>query len=165
MGKSKKHLIAINYKILTITTCNGCFSEMPGFTKDSSTFPEARCFNSCSCAFFAIRTTTTIIKIINKSQEQTKQQLIRVCSYKFEFCERKSNWSNLSTNEGRVDGFPLSESGRYSAIALVATSARRYSTTPLLSTACSLCSKRLMTDSGLENKSTHYRECEAVGIV
>lgn len=53
------------------------------------------------------------------------------------------------TNVGRLEGFPDRSSGRYSAITLVTTRARRYSATPLLSTAWSLCSKRLITDSGL----------------
>ena len=39
------------------------------------------------------------------------------------------------TSEGRLEGFPDSSSGRYSAIAFVSTRARRYSATPLLSTA------------------------------
>lgn len=59
--------------------------------------------------------------------------------------------TGLITNVGRLEGFPVSSSGRYSAIALVTTRARRYSATPLLSTAWSLCSNRLMTDSGLKN--------------
>lgn len=41
----------------------------------------------------------------------------------------------LITSEGRLEGFPDSSFGRYSAIASVTTRARRYSATPLLSTA------------------------------
>lgn len=33
---------------LTIITCNGCFSDIPGFKESSSAFPDARCFNSCN---------------------------------------------------------------------------------------------------------------------
>ena len=58
----------------------------------------------------------------------------------------------MITNVGRLEGFPDCSSGRYSAIALVTTRARRYSATPLLSTAWSLCSNLLMTDSGLKKK-------------
>lgn len=56
----------------------------------------------------------------------------------------------MNTRVGRLEAFPESSSGRYSLIALVTTRARRYSATPLLSTARSLCSNHLMTDSGLE---------------
>jgi hypothetical protein len=34
--------------VLTITTCNGCFSDMPGFIKGLSVSPDACCFNSCN---------------------------------------------------------------------------------------------------------------------
>jgi len=63
----------------------------------------------------------------------------------------------VTTRVGSLDGFAYSSFGRYSAIALVATKARRYSTTPLLSTAPSLPSKCLMTDSGLV-KNINNRE-------
>ena len=43
--------------------------------------------------------------------------------------------NGLDTNVGRLEGFPVSSSGRYSVMALVTTRARRYSATPLLSTA------------------------------
>lgn len=66
--------------------------------------------------------------------------------------KKQQQREHLITNVGSVEGFPDCSSGRYSAIALVTTRARRYSATPLLSTAWSLCSNLLMTDSGLKKE-------------
>jgi len=68
---------------------------------------------------------------------------------------------NVTTRVGSLEGFPYSSFGRYSAIALVTTRARRYSTTPILSTAPSLPSKCLMTDSGLAKNEKHKRNFDA----
>ncbi len=62
------------------------------------------------------------------------------------------------TKAGRPEVLPVRSSGRYSEMTLVATSARKYSTTAFPFAACSLLSNLSITASGLfrQKQNPHH---------
>ena len=78
----------------------------------------------------------------NPSTSTNENAAVRIWLHrlKIEKQDIKNMMLKMITRVGRLEAFPESSSGRYSLIALVTTRARRYSATPLLSTARSLCS-------------------------
>lgn len=62
-----------NNSIFTITTCNGCLSDMPGFKNWSSTFPDARCFSSCNYWHEIIA-----YKFSGKYSNNTKNRIMKI---------------------------------------------------------------------------------------
>lgn len=91
---------SLNYRkvsfSLTITTCNGCFSDTPGFTKGSSTFPDARCFNSCNYTIFVSQPKMLKLKK-NKEEEETILKRTEGRKFNKKNCRRRKNIMRISS--------------------------------------------------------------------